>query len=190
MRSGDPAGPADRADHLAGSHGISSTHIDPAQVEVPGHEPRAVVEIDRLPRQVERRHQSHHSPIRRPHWRAHLSRKVGSEMSGRHLAVELAGGAEPAGHLARARRSERAAPQSWVRVRFARERASLFDLRVDPRLDRAVGLDESRRDGEALAGVDRLADRELDHAGVGPGRPGDHQRECQGVPAVERNSGE
>ena len=72
VRARRPAAPPDRADQLARRDRVAGGDVHPAQVEVAGDQPAAVVEVDRVARQIEiappapRRPGPAPAPARRP----------------------------------------------------------------------------------------------------------------------------
>ena len=194
VRPRRPPAPAHRTDHRARRDRVARRHVHPAQVEVAGHQPAAVVEVHRVARQVEVRHQRHHRAPRGAHRRAHRAGEIRSEMPAGHPPVELPPRAVHAGDPARPRAQERPLPEPRRVVRLSGDRPALRQLAVDPRPGRAVRLGIARRDGEPLAGVDRVRDRERRDDGVrrwrrarGGARPASESPPSSGTPSRVRN---
>ena len=83
-----------------------------------------------------------------------------------------------------------ARPEPRRVVRAPGDGAALRQLGVYPRASRAVGLRVPRRDGQALAGVGRAAQREQDDHGIGPAAGREPKRDGQGVAGLERDADE
>jgi hypothetical protein len=56
MRPRHPPAPTHAPDPLSRRYRVTFRHIHPAQMEVPGHESRAVIQVYRAPREIEVRH--------------------------------------------------------------------------------------------------------------------------------------
>ena len=101
VRPGHAAGPAHGADPLPRKHCLATPHVGPAEMEVRRNQPRAMIDVDGAPSQIEVRNQRHHSSSGRPHRSADSTREVSAEMPALDLTIEDPGRAERTGNAAR-----------------------------------------------------------------------------------------
>jgi hypothetical protein len=132
VRPRHPAAPAYQAYPLAPVYHLALPYFRFAQVKVGRHQPRAMVDVDRTPCQIEISDQSDHSPSRRAHRRSDGAGEIGTHVSVLDFTIVDPGCPEAAGDAAGAGKNERSPPQAVPFMGSARHLAALRDLRLDP----------------------------------------------------------
>ena len=163
MGSGDPPALTDGTDPLSGRYRVSLRYISPAQMEVRGHKPSPVIDVDRTTSQVEVSHQSHDTATRGRDRSANGAREVGTRVPALHLTVVHPRSPEDTGCPRGPGQLERSAPEAWPFTRGEGYLPASRVLPLDTRAGRSVRLGEAGGDGDCLP---RIASRSDSYSGM------------------------
>src|SRR2546428_7559504 len=151
VRAGHAPRCADLADRLAARHRVADRDQRATEMQIPGDEPRAVIDENGGAAQIQVGDQGDHPAIGRPYARAAPTGEVDAHVTAAQHAVEHARHAEPISYRARPGADERLDPKPRSVVCLVPHASHQLPFFLDPLLERDRGSAKLGRRSQLLA---------------------------------------